>query len=133
MVTVKDAINHGNIHVKNEPLTVEQVEKDLEQAIYKAIRNDQLPWVEAILPYYLNDEIIDEIFDLYKESGWQSILARTFIETKSEQNSMFPNYYVISHTKFIFVYDSQSSKEFLNFYRSNLNDPEWKKASRPRK
>lgn len=130
MVTVKDAIKHGNIHVKNEPLTVEQVEKDLDQAIYKAVRNDQLPWIEAIIPYHISDEMINNIFDLYKDAGWSFIMARKFIETKTEQNSISPNYYIISYTKFVLTYDSENSKECLDFYKSEFNESEWKKPTK---
>ena len=133
MVTVKDAIAHGNLHVKNEPLTVEQIEKDLDQAIYKAIRYDQLPWVEAIVPYHISDEMLTEVFEQYKDAGWFSILAKRFVETKCDNNGITPNYYVISYTKFIFNYDSRTSTECLNFYRSQFNEPEWRRASNPKK
>ena len=126
MVSVKKANEHRNTHVKNEPLTVELVEKELDQAIYKAIRYDQLPWVEAVIPYYINERMIEEIFEKYKNSGWYSIYAKAFTETKCEDGGFSTNYRVISYTKFIFCDGSAMEYEVEKFYGKDLKNTNWK-------
>lgn len=126
MVTVKNANEHRNTHVKNEPLTVEVVEKELDSAIYKAIRYDQLPWVEAVIPYYINERMIEKIFDKYKDSGWYSIFAKAFTETKCEDGGFSTNYRVISYTKFIFCDGSDTQHEIEKFYKKEFKDLNWK-------
>lgn len=126
MVTVKQANEHKDIHVKEEPLTIEQIEKELDQAIYKAIRYNQLPWVEAVVPFYMNERMIEEIFDKYKDSGWYSIFAKSFTETKCENGGFSTNYRVVAYTKFIFCKGAVIEHEMEKFYEKELKNSTWK-------
>lgn len=128
MVTRQMANEHKKVHEKSiKPIpTIEEIEHDLDMAIFKAIRNNTTPWVEAILPYYINERMIEKIFEKYKDSGWYSILAKSFTETKCEDGGFSTNYRVVSYTKFIFCEGAALEHEMEKFYGKDLKDPTWK-------
>ena len=105
------------------PDCFEHVVEMVDAAILKAGNEHKLPWVEAIVPCYLEQDMISKICSIYtaEKYGWYSARGRVFV--KEEPNGTYFN--TVVYTKFIFCQTELVESKLISVYKTDFNKISW--------
>ena len=105
------------------PDCFEHVVEMVDAAILKAGNEHKLPWVEAIVPCYLEQDMISKICSIYtaEKYGWYSARGRVFV--KEEPNGTYFN--TVVYTKFIFCPTELVENKLTTVYKTDFNKVSW--------
>lgn len=105
------------------PDCFEHVVEMVDAAILKAGNEHKLPWVEAIVPFYLEQDMISKICSIYtaEKYGWYSARGRVFVQ-EIPQGSYFNT---VVYTKFIFCQTELVESKLISVYKTDFNKISW--------
>lgn len=101
----------------------DHVSNAIDSAICKAGKENKLPWIEAVVPFYLERDMISKICDAYTEKkvGWYSARGRVFV--KEVPNKAY--FETAVYTKFIFCKTEEIEEKLNKVYVTDFNKISW--------